>query len=877
MSHAESSKGPPTNLLKANINPGSIIGLLPWYTPLLEDVDYSPLDTFCPDFKGSLDRPSFQALAVQLNAQLSLSTQEKDFTDFFKQLISLRVLDIYTSIADPTLLPSIHVPRTLMGSWKPTNIMGFAKLAPPNGVGWLSTIQNAKDILEQDYAQLSSTLTTTHTLSDGTSPDSVPPAGLSAVPDSVSSTPSISNLTQSMLRLFHDYEVSPNAKDTVNIISSIQMAALYLAWLLSVLIAALFVSPLILLSGVDFTSRHIKRVDIIKLWYFLGNQKPQRLQKVEESLWRIILQIALSRVTAADGLKQFFEENASLIKVENAQPAFSAEEVSFFSKGSGQALPTRDTSIPLFASIEEQVASNSALNIPLLNTASSGLPEESVLEKERYEQEVTLKLHGSATSALPPLPPSKPPQVQSMEPQASSEGQETQILSQSGSQMPEVQALGVSTPNLSSPDQEAPEDDDLIDQVMSTGMRFTSNLLTENNLLTNFKGSSTTKNNSMGSNNNTPRDSGSKIVSKEMDPKETIQEDIPQMSTFDTIHRSHVDANGFATWVTIETGCKLWIIAVPGDGHTYHDFAEIDVFGKDYDLDMSNGQGWTLIKILLTPGDTITIQDTSYSLFHNLVQDDILTNTSHPGHRLLLSNILLYWANMIMDESADYLSAPHQPHLPDLTSYSGIVDLLSLINIVKMGSLLWPEQYGDNDPMDPTHMKAYHYAKSQADNLCSWFDTYCQILNLHTRFLVKQAVTLYRYASRLEESCDSERIQTVTAEKVKTFFEEDFIKQSELVTEFHSYLVDQKSCPSHFAFAELDSVHYSIGRKKNQSHTHQERFDESDLDQEPINEDENDSSGSEYEVMKRDETRKRLIHRTHVNSERRKRGVKNEL
>src|ERR1700742_3420242 len=56
------------------------------------------------------------------------------------------------------------------------------------------------------------------------------------------------------------------------------------------------------------------------------------------------------------------------------------------------------------------------------------------------------------------------------------------------------------------------------------------------------------------------------------------------ISTGGTYHTMHSDSEGFGTIVGPLCGIKIWYIAVPKQGEHYDAFADIDVFGEDFDI-----------------------------------------------------------------------------------------------------------------------------------------------------------------------------------------------------------------------------------------------------------------------------------------------------
>ncbi|KIK66427.1 hypothetical protein GYMLUDRAFT_239384 [Collybiopsis luxurians FD-317 M1] len=62
------------------------------------------------------------------------------------------------------------------------------------------------------------------------------------------------------------------------------------------------------------------------------------------------------------------------------------------------------------------------------------------------------------------------------------------------------------------------------------------------------------------------------------------------------------DCDGRGTWIQPKAGLKYWVIAVP---QADHDFASVEVFGDEFDVDSNNGQNWALYGLLLEPGNLL--------------------------------------------------------------------------------------------------------------------------------------------------------------------------------------------------------------------------------------------------------------------------------
>lgn len=82
-------------------------------------------------------------------------------------------------------------------------------------------------------------------------------------------------------------------------------------------------------------------------------------------------------------------------------------------------------------------------------------------------------------------------------------------------------------------------------------------------------------------------------------------------ATSGAYHRSHCDCHGHGTYISPESGIKIWFIGVPKrkptlsdsrDSSLFEDFAHIDLFTQKYSLNESNVELWDWEVLVLKPG-----------------------------------------------------------------------------------------------------------------------------------------------------------------------------------------------------------------------------------------------------------------------------------
>ncbi|KAJ3718155.1 hypothetical protein C8R42DRAFT_533635, partial [Lentinula raphanica] len=191
-------------------------------------------------------------------------------------------------------------------------------------------------------------------------------------------------------------------------------------------------------------------------------------------------------------------------------------------------------------------------------------------------------------------------------------------------------------------------------------------------------------------------------------------------ATSHAIHPFHVDSEGQGTWITPHTGRKYWVVAVPA---LESDFGRTDTFGKEFRVDGHNGQNWSLYGFILEPGDllimppctphfvltptssichgghyysSLSLTRTGYSFFHNFVAADLITNTTDHNALEGLYSIAAFWHHSIVKNSATYLLYAGRDiivHLPNFLVLNDLIEFLSLVNLVKLGTTIDVRRY----------------------------------------------------------------------------------------------------------------------------------------------------------------------------------------
>ena len=73
-------------------------------------------------------------------------------------------------------------------------------------------------------------------------------------------------------------------------------------------------------------------------------------------------------------------------------------------------------------------------------------------------------------------------------------------------------------------------------------------------------------------------------------------------ATAGAYHKWHIDSDGTGTFVEAVTGRKIWILAIPKEGQSLDQLADIELFGESYDIEKPNLHLWDLEAVILEPG-----------------------------------------------------------------------------------------------------------------------------------------------------------------------------------------------------------------------------------------------------------------------------------
>lgn len=87
-------------------------------------------------------------------------------------------------------------------------------------------------------------------------------------------------------------------------------------------------------------------------------------------------------------------------------------------------------------------------------------------------------------------------------------------------------------------------------------------------------------------------------------------------ATSGAYHKSHCDCHGHGTYISPQSGVKIWFVAVPKRKHSsnqildsrlFNDFANVNMFIESYSLDETNTELWDWEVVVLKPGMTLCV------------------------------------------------------------------------------------------------------------------------------------------------------------------------------------------------------------------------------------------------------------------------------
>jgi hypothetical protein len=122
---------------------------------------------------------------------------------------------------------------------------------------------------------------------------------------------------------------------------------------------------------------------------------------------------------------------------------------------------------------------------------------------------------------------------------------------------------------------------------------------------------------------------------------------------------------------------------------------------------------------------TSTIRHTVFGIYHTFSASRLLTNTEHTKHaRLLLRRIITY-IHYVFVRRRFQPTEPviPTPHVPDVSTFEGTIDLFMLCIVMELGDLLDPRAY-ERRKLDYKELVASIHARGLARDIVDWWQTH---------------------------------------------------------------------------------------------------------------------------------------------------------
>ncbi|KAF8881089.1 hypothetical protein BD779DRAFT_1675586 [Infundibulicybe gibba] len=259
-------------------------------------------------------------------------------------------------------------------------------------------------------------------------------------------------------------------------------------------------------------------------------------------------------------------------------------------------------------------------------------------------------------------------------------------------------------------------------------------------------------------------------------------------ATSGATHWFHIDSDGFGTFIDVQTGGKLWIVARPKPNKSNADFARIDLLNSsNFDISKPNRDQWDLEAVFLQRGTrlimrpntphavythghaichgghfyaTSCLQDTLYSLIHSFVAGAVVTNTEHRASRQILRRMVQFYHHVHVNDLAhgpQGAVAEFKDHMLSLDTSNGVLDLFSICILTEASNILSFETYEQNG-MSLEEMTSCVEARQRSRDLIEWFFSQYELVRsgvafdgyreVYWRFLAKVIMGLIAYMPR---------------------------------------------------------------------------------------------------------------------------------
>lgn len=192
---------------------------------------------------------------------------------------------------------------------------------------------------------------------------------------------------------------------------------------------------------------------------------------------------------------------------------------------------------------------------------------------------------------------------------------------------------------------------------------------------------------------------------------------------------------------------------------------------------------------------TSTIRQTCHGIMHTFVACSLLTNTEHTtASRELLRRILFFYfkafrSNYVVDgPTGKTMSSYYKGNVPDIFTFEGLLDVLSLCNLMELGNIIHHQTYAQGGLDDSERVKMI-LGRACARQVRKWLETIVEIHHPHEvpslrsleqdvfyPYLCSQTASLLHYKKRAPLSNAQGHVkfslQDLTTKIKQTFFDD---------------------------------------------------------------------------------------------------------
>lgn len=132
-----------------------------------------------------------------------------------------------------------------------------------------------------------------------------------------------------------------------------------------------------------------------------------------------------------------------------------------------------------------------------------------------------------------------------------------------------------------------------------------------------------------------------------------------------------------------------------------------------------------------------TLRSTCHGILHTFIACSLLTNTEHTkASRELLRRLLMFYYKAFLSDyavdgpSGKAMSSQYKGDIPDIFTFDGLIDILSLCNLMELGNVIHYETYTDKG-MNSFERRRMITGRTFSRLVKSWLAANIEIHHLH--------------------------------------------------------------------------------------------------------------------------------------------------